>query len=179
MNYSQFNIKRFFILILLATMAIMIASLTIGQDIYYGSRGQGLLSFAIVNLAGYLFFLLMPVELAFFYYLTVGENLWMLNIVAFGTALISQSIDYIIGYSFSTQFIDHLIGRKHYAKAEARIRKYGNIAIFVFNFLPLSSPVILLTAGMLKYSIKDALIFSFLGLGLKYLSLSLIWGFFA
>jgi len=175
MFFSQIKIKRLIILILLATIAIMVVSLTVGKDIYYGSRDQGLLSFAIVNLAGYLFFLLMPVELAFFYYLSVGENLWVLSLVAFGTAFVSQTIDYIIGYSFSSQFINQLIGKRRYVKAGTYIRKYGNIAIFVFNFLPLSSPVILLTAGMLKYSIKDTLIFTFLGLGLKYLSLSLIW----
>ncbi len=175
MYLSQSKIKRLVILILLATIAIMVVSLTVGKDIYYGSRDQGLLSFAIVNLAGYLFFLLMPVELAFFYYLTVGENLWLLNLLALGTALVSQSIDYMIGYSFSTQFIDQLIGRRRYRKTEVFIKKYGNTAIFVFNFLPLSSPVVLLSAGMLKHNLKDTLIFTLLGLGLKYLSLSFIW----
>lgn len=171
------NIKRLIILILFATIAVMVVSLTVGKDIYYGSRDQGLLSFAIVSFAGYLFFLLMPVELAFFYYLSVGENLWMLNMVALSTALLSQYVDYLIGYSFSTQIINQLIGRRRYQNAEAKIKKYGNIAIFFFNFFPLSSPVVLLAAGILKHSVKDALVFSFLGLGLKYLTLSLVWVF--
>lgn len=34
---------------LLIIAAIIIASMTIGRDIYYGSRDEGLLSFAIVN----------------------------------------------------------------------------------------------------------------------------------
>lgn len=177
MDFPQVKIKRLIIMILFATIAIMVVSLTVGKDIYYGSRDQGILSFAIVSFAGYIFFLLMPVELAFAYYLSVGEDLWLLNSVALGTALIAQSIDYTIGYLFSTRFIDQLIGRRRYEKAETKIRKYGNIAIFIFNFLPLSSPVILLAAGMLKHSIKDALIFMMLGLGLKYLSISLIWVF--
>jgi membrane protein DedA with SNARE-associated domain len=175
MNLRRINIKRLIIIVLLAATAITVASLTVGRDIYYGTRDQGLISFAIVNLAGYLFFLFMPVELAFIYYLKGGENLWVLNAVALGTALISQSVDYLIGYSFSTRIINQLIGRKRYEKAEAEIRRYGNIAIFLFNFLPLSSPVISLAAGMLKHRIKDAVIFTLFGLALKYLVITLIW----
>ncbi len=40
----------------------------------------------------------MPVEIAFIYYLTGEINVWALNAVAIGTALISQTIDYLIGF---------------------------------------------------------------------------------
>lgn len=51
---------------------------------------KGFFSFAIVSLAGYLFFLFIPVELAFIYYLTAGENFILLNAVALGTALFAE-----------------------------------------------------------------------------------------
>ncbi len=175
MVHPRIDIKRLIIVILLAAAAIAVASLTIGRDIFYGSTGKGIISFAIVSLAGYLFFLFIPVELAFIYYLTAGENYLLLNAVALGSALISQSVDYIIGYSLSTKIIDQLIGRSRYEKAENEIRKYGNITILVFNLLPLSSPVISLAAGMLKHRIKDALLFTMLGLGLKYFVLTLMF----
>jgi len=160
---------------LLVTTAIAIASLTIGRDIYYDSRNEGLLSFAIVNLSGYLFFLFMPVELAFIYYMGSDISIWALTAVAIGTALISQTIDYLIGYTFSSSIIDRFIGRHRYEKAEDRIRKYGNITILIFNLTPLSSPVISLAAGMLKHRKKDAFIFTFSGLLLKYIILILIF----
>ncbi len=175
MEFPRIDIKRLIIVVVLVAAAIAVLSLTIGRDIFFGSTGKGIVSFAIVSLAGYLFFFFIPVELAFIYYLTAGENLWLLNAVALGSALISQSVDYIIGYSLSTKIIDQLIGRGRYENAEAKIRRYGNITIFVFNFLPLSSPVISLAAGMLKHRIKDALIFTLLGLGLKYLAISLLF----
>jgi hypothetical protein len=56
--------------------------------------------------------------------------------VAMGAALASQTIDYLIRYVFSTRIINGLIGRRRYLKAERKLRKYGNIAIFFFNFLP-------------------------------------------
>lgn len=173
--WSRVNIKRLVIVTLLAATAVIIASLTIGRDIYYDSAGEGILSFAIVNLAGYLFFLFMPVELAFIYYVSAGANLWALNGIAIGTALLSQSIDYLIGYTFSKSIINKLIGRERYRKAEAKIRQYGNIVILLFNVLPLSSPVISLSAGMLKYRMKDAILYTIAGLLIKYALLTLFF----
>jgi len=175
MWWGRTKILQFSIALLLAITAIIIASLTVGKDIYYGSRDEGLLSFAIVNFSGYLFFLFMPVELAFIYYLAGDINIWALNAVALGTALFSQTIDYLIGYSLSTRIIDRLIGRRRYEKAGDKIRKYGNVVIFLFNVTPLSSPVISLAAGILKHRVKDAVIFTFAGILLKYIILTLIF----
>jgi len=176
MRLKKSHIVQLFIVALFVAAATSIVSLTIGKDIYYGLGNDGLLSFAIVNFSGYLFFLVMPVEIAFIYYLTSDINIWALNAVVLCTAMVSQAIDYLIGYILSTRTIDHLIRRKRYVKAEDRIRTYGNITIFLFNVTPLSSPVISLAAGILKYRIKDAVIFTFIGLFIKYLFLTLIFG---
>lgn len=175
MKKSRAEITHIIIATLLVIAAIVIASITVGRDIYYGSRNEGMLSFAIVNACGYLFFLIMPVEVAFIYYLQGDISVPALNAVAIGTALFSQSIDYSIGLLMSNRFIDNLIGRKRYVKAEKYIEKYGNVTIFVFNALPLSSPVITLAAGMLRHRIRDTLIYTILGLGVKYLVLTLIF----
>jgi membrane protein DedA with SNARE-associated domain len=175
MRFTGSTIVRVTLAAVFVVAAIAIASLTIGRDIYYGSRDDGLLSFAIVNASGYLFFLFMPVEVAFLYYLQGDINVWELNAVAIGTALFSQSIDYAIGLLVSNKFIDKLIGRSRYEKAEDKILKYGNLTIFIFNALPLSSPVITLAAGMLRYRIRDAVICTVLGLTVKYTVLTLIF----
>lgn len=172
---SRAEISHIIIAVLLVSAAIAIASVTMGRDIYYGSRDEGMLSFAIVNACGYLFFLVMPVEVAFVYYLQGDISVAALNAVAIGTALFSQAIDYSIGLLMSDRFIDNLIGRKRYMKAERYIEKYGNVTIFVFNSLPLSSPVISLAAGMLRYRIRDTLIYTILGLVVKYIALTLIF----
>ncbi len=168
------HIKEYLPFIFLAAIAIAIASFTIGKEIY-GHREENLLSFAIVNFSGYLFFLLMPVELAFIYYLKAGIDPISLNAIAISTALCAQLADYYIGRSFSTRVIDRLVGRNRYEKAKEEIRKYGNVVIFVFNLLPISSPVILLAAGMLKLNLKETLFYSLLGLLLKYSLISLFF----
>ncbi|HUW93197.1 MAG TPA: VTT domain-containing protein [Bacteroidales bacterium] len=175
MKWNKADIARWTVSVLLIIAAITIASLTIGRDIYYGAGDHGLLSFGIVNFSGYLFFLFMPVEIAFIYYLSGNVNVWVLNALAICTALLAQSIDYLIGFLLSEKIIDRFIGKRRYEKAESKIRKYGNIAIFVFNALPLSSPVITLAAGMLKHRIKDAVIYTVAGLLFKYLMFTLIF----
>jgi len=169
------SIIRIIISVLLVVSAIIIASLTVGHDIYTGSRDEGLLSFAIVNTCGYLFFLFMPVEIAFVYYLQGDINVLAINAVAIGSALLAQTADYSIGLLMSNKFIDNLIGRNRYEKAEDKIIRYGNLTIFFFNALPLSSPIITLAAGMLRYRIKDAIICTVLGLIVKYSALTLLF----
>jgi len=175
MRLTKPEIIRLTITGLFLIAAAVIASLTIGKDIYYGSENKGLLSFAIVNFSGYLFFLFMPVEIAFAYYVSGDINIWALNAVAVGTAIVSESIDYMIGLWFSRDVITRLIGTRRYLKAESGIMKYGNIVIFIFNITPLSSPVISLAAGMIRHRMKDALIFTLSGLIMKYFILTLIF----
>lgn len=117
MRLTKAEIIRYILTGLFLIAAAVIASLTVGRDIYYGSRDEGLLSFAIVNFTGYLFFLFMPVEIAFAYYLTGNISIWALNAVAIGTAIVSESIDYLIGFCFSKDVITRLIGPKRYTKA--------------------------------------------------------------
>ncbi len=175
MKRLHIDIKRLIMIVLLLSLTTIIASLTIGRDIYEQNT-ESFLSFAIVNFAGYLFFsLFMPVELAFIYYLRTGYDPVILNLVAIGTAFSAQVIDYMVGYFTSAGIIDRLIGKTRYEKAENEIRRYGNLTLFLSNLLPLSSPVISLAAGMLKYQIKDALLYSFAGMVLRYLLLSLIF----
>jgi membrane protein DedA with SNARE-associated domain len=173
MGKGKVKLNKALYIVIASAVAIAIFSLTIGRELYEG-RTQSLTSFGLVHFSGYLFFLLMPVEMAFVYYLSFyreTELIW----VALVTAFAAQFIDYIIGLFFSLKSLTKLVGEKRILKAERYIQKYGNLTIFVFNFFPLSSPVIALAAGLLKYRFKDLVIFSVLGLFLKYLVLSLIF----
>jgi len=171
----RFDFRKITVYILLGIIMIVIASLTIGKDIYQYNE-YGMFSFALVNFAGYLiFFLLMPMEVAFILYLHSGYDPLMLNLVAVASAMAALVVDYSIGFFFSTGIIDNFIGRRRYIKAEAEIGKYGNLALFLSNLLPLSSPVISLAAGMLKYRIKDAFIYSLIGIIFRYILLTILF----
>ncbi len=160
-------------IVIASLVVIVIISSTIGRELYEG-RNQSLTSFGLIHFSGYLFFLLMPVEMAFIYYLS-HYNEMELVWVALVTAFTAQTVDYVIGLFFSFKTLTNMIGEKRILKAENYIRKYGNLTIFAFNLLPLSSPVIALAAGILRFSFKNLLIYSMTGLFLKYLILTLIF----
>jgi len=175
MEAQKSGVSRIILAALVTLTAIAVISLTIGQDIYEG-RSQSLASFSLIHFSGYLFFLLMPVEMAFVYYLNWYDDFTLIW-TALITATVAQVIDYLIGYSINSKSITRVVSEKKIMKAEGYIRKYSNLTIFAFNFLPLSSPIIALAAGILKFSLKDLLIFSITGLALKYFVLSLIAGY--
>ena len=171
------RIKHIATTLILSVSAIILASITIGRQIYY-QRQPDILSFSLIHFGGYLFFLLMPVEILFTYYLIRDYNLIILIIVALATAIAAQTIDYLIGYVVSNQIIYKIIGEKKYKKTEKYMNRYGNLTIFVFNFLPLSSPILALVAGMLRYKFRNLLFYSFLGLSIKYVVIVLLFSRF-
>lgn len=161
------------LVLITSVIAILIVSFTLGREWYEG-KNQSLISFALIHFSGYLFFLLMPVEVAYVYYMAFFPD-WEMLSVALATAGIAQLIDYYIGVSFSATIINNLVGEKRILRAEKHILKYGNLTILIFNLFPLSSSVIAVAAGMLKYNFRKFFVCSMLGLVLKYIVLSLIF----
>jgi membrane protein DedA with SNARE-associated domain len=173
MDQTKLKGIRLLVFIITSLSAILILSATLGQDFIHG-KSQSLGSFSILHFSGYLFFLLMPVELSFIYCASSYAHIILLIGVALGTALAAQTIDYWIGHSISTKLINRYFGEKKSEKAIRTIRRYGNLTIFIFNLLPLSSPIICLAAGMIKYPFKKVLLFSAVGLLIKYSVLGII-----
>jgi membrane protein DedA with SNARE-associated domain len=151
-------------------VAIFLVSTTVGREIYAG-RTPSLVSFGVVHFAGYLFFLLMPVEALIPVYQAEGYSAALLVALAVSTALAAQAIDYGIGRAFSDQVINGVIGQARYERFRAKIERWGGWAILFFNLLPLSSPNMLLVAGIVRYSARRAFLFSLAGLVGKYLGM--------
>ncbi len=161
--------RKFYVILLASVVAICVFSFTIGRELY-AEKTESIFSFGLVHFSGYLFFLLMPVELAFIYYLPFYSGLEVIA-VALATTMVVQCIDYGFGRLIRPKRIFKLMDREKIVKAEHKIRQYGMLTIFVFNLLPLSSPVIALAAGMLHYRFKRFFAVSAFGLLLKYLVL--------
>ncbi len=160
--------------VLTAVVAIFFVSTMLGRELYAG-RSPGIASFALIHFAGYLFFLLMPVEALVPLYQAEGHAGATLIAIAVSTALAAQSIDYLIGRSLADRVIDNLIGQERYDRFKATIEKWGGWAILFFNLLPLSSPNMLLVSGMIRYSARKALAFSLAGLLAKYVAIVYIF----
>ena len=153
---------------------ILIISSTLGREIMSG-RQPGLWSFSIIHFAGYLFFLLMPVELLVLYYQAEGHSAMVLVGLSMATAVGAQIIDYAIGRLVSEKLLN-MIGRKKYDRVKRKIDRYGGWAIFTFSLFPLSSPNMLLVAGMVRFNAVYALAISAGGLAAKYLVIVYLFG---
>ena len=151
-------------------IAVALVSSTVGRALYAG-RSAGLGSFVTVHFAGYLFFLLMPVEALVPYYQTEGHPGDVLVLLAVTTALAAQAIDYGIGRAVGTGILEDFLGRERYAKFSGLIGRWGTWAIFTFNLFPLSSPNMLLVAGMSRFGAVRALAWSAVGLIAKYIAI--------
>nr|WP_319510208.1 VTT domain-containing protein [uncultured Draconibacterium sp.] len=165
--------KKFYFILFASVIAICLFSFTIGRELYAG-KTESIFSFGLIHFSGYLFFLLMPVELAFIYYLPFYSGFDLIA-TAMATAITAQCIDYIIGRLLRPRKIIELMGHKRIVKAERKIQQFGMLTIFVFNLFPLSSPVIALAAGMLRYNFRRFLVVSVLGLLMKYVLIFLIF----
>lgn len=156
---------------LLAGMLILY--LTVGKNLIQGQE-TSLISFFYTHASGYLFFIVSPVELLFISMLYTDFNIAIIILFAVIGAIGSQIIDYAIGFLVSNHVIEEIIGLKRYLKYKDKIETHGGWVIFLFNFLPLSSPILLLVAGMVKYSLKKALFYSIIGLLLKYIIITIL-----
>ena len=164
--------KRTRIVIAAVTVVIAVAlvSSTVGRTIYSG-RTPGLGSFVTVHFAGYLFFLLMPVEALVPYYQAEGHAGGTLVLLAVTTALAAQAIDYGVGRWVGSGLLENFLGPGRYAKFSGLIGRWGSWAVLTFNLFPLSSPNMLLVAGMSRFGAARALAWSAAGLTAKYLAI--------
>ena len=161
---------RILIAAVTVVVAVALVSSTVGRAIYEG-RAPGLGSFVAVHFAGYLFFLLMPVEALVPYYQAEGHSGGVLVLLAVTTALAAQAIDYGIGRAVGTGVLEDFLGRERYAKFSGLIGRWGRWAILTFNLFPLSSPNMLLVAGMSRFGALRALAWSAAGLVAKYIAI--------
>jgi membrane protein DedA with SNARE-associated domain len=164
------NRGRLYAVLLTAGVAIVLVSSTLGREIYAG-RTPGLVGFSLIHFAGYLFFLLMPVEALIPVYQAEGHAGSLLVGLAVATALVAQAIDYGVGRAFSDRVIDGVIGQDRFDRFRSKIERWGGWAILLFNLFPLSSPNMLLVAGIVRYSARKAFLFSVVGLTGKYVGI--------
>jgi membrane protein DedA with SNARE-associated domain len=115
-----------------------------------------------------LFFVFLPVDFLPFLYMFAGFKPEYIFLISVLTAFLAHIVNYWCGYLTSKKIIDRLIGRDKYEKAQGTINKFGGYAIVIFNAFPLPSSILVLAAGMMRYSFRKAMFWSVIGLLIKY-----------
>ena len=168
-NRRKLYIRGIQHLILLAIISVVVSKF------FLSDKSLDIQSFTLIHFAGYLFFIVMPVETLIPIYLSAGHSGITLIIIALLTAMFAQMIDYAIGYAISHKIRGKLISEKRFAKMETQINKWGGLTIFIFNLFPLSSPILAAVAGMIRFSFRKLIFYSFLGLTIKYVVIVLLF----
>lgn len=167
--------RRLLITLALIAAAATVVSVTVGRDLYQG-RAPDIESFILLHFAGYLIFLIMPVDLLVPWYLAEGHGGGELLSLAVLTATLAHLIDYGIGRLLSEEVVEHVIGKRRLRKAYAHIERWGKWAIFVFCLLPLSSPSVVVASGIVRYGLLRTVVWSVAGLVGKYGAMVWLFG---
>lgn len=162
--------------LILSIVVVILLGLALSNNLITGNSSN-LVSFGIVHFLSYLFFLLMPAEAFYFYHLMQDMNQFMLLFIALSTALLAQISDYAIGF-LAADNIEEFIKPKRYERYRKYLLKYGYGIVFFFNLTPLSSPIIILISGIMKLSLRRVMIYSCLGLIIKYIGIIIFFNMF-
>ena len=111
---------------------------------------------------GSLFFIFLPLELLFLYYLTLGYSVpVMIALVLIGN-LMGLCLDYLFGFTLGARIVKFFF-RKNFEKFHSLITKWGAIIILGGNIIPFPIQVVSVIVGSAKYSFKKFFIFTVIG----------------
>lgn len=125
-------------------------------------------------LFGGLFFVFMPVEALFISYLKSDAPDIMIMLVYIFGFIISYTINYYVGFRLS-KLAKKLISAKQFYKLKGTVNKYGGLAIFGFNALPLPSQPLATILGVFRYNKTRFYVFFILGQVVKYTVIMLVF----
>ncbi len=125
-----------------------------------------LLGMFYVTFFGGLFFLTVPIEPIFILALPKHNPLILLFVVLAG-AIISYSVDYLLGLKFST-LSKKLVSVKQFYKMKSMINKRGAIAILLLNIIGVGSQQMTFIMGVFKYNKSRLALVALTGQLIKY-----------
>ncbi len=169
--------KRALLVAVLGLIATaFIISLTVGEHIIQGTP-PSLASFAVISFFGYLFFLIMPVEILVPIYLNVGFSPWAIFLLGVGVAMPALVIDYYLGRLIPDEWIEKYVGDKRNKKYRGYLEKWGKYVILFFAATPLSSPILTFVAGAVRFPFWQLMRYTIIGFCFKYAVLILLSSF--
>jgi membrane protein YqaA with SNARE-associated domain len=138
----------------------------IGPIISEVQKGSLLGLFYLVFL-GSLFFISIPAEFSILYYLSLGHNPILVIAVTILGNILGLTVDYFFGRLFGESLIRFFVKNK-FDGLKGLLDKIGGGVLLVGNILPVGTELIVLVVGSIKYNFKKFLIYSLVGMTIKY-----------
>lgn len=132
---------------------------------------RSLLGLFYVSFFGALFFLPLPVEGVFIFYLTVTEHSPVLIIaMALAGNLLGLAVDYYTGRLIGPRLL-HWFMKDRYERFSHRLNRAGGFLILIGNIIPFPIEPLTLVLGATRYGFMRLLLYSALGKIVKFLAL--------
>ena len=103
------------------------------------------------SLIGGLFFIFLPMEVIFAKFVNSGYPIAIVFAAYMSGLVISYTADYFIGMKLANASKKIITPRKFYS-TKGHINRYGGLAVFIFNVLPLPSQPLAAILGVFKYN---------------------------
>lgn len=124
----------------------------------------GLFAMAVL---GSLFFLSLPSEILFIYYLSVGKSALIVFVVMVVGSLIGLAFNYFFGMLVGERLLKFMF-KKNFEKYRNMINKYGGYLLFFGNIFPGPIELLSLFYGAFKYNFRYYLYLSMVGRAIKF-----------
>ncbi len=126
---------------------------------------------------GSIFFFPFPLEVVYIQLLKEGNAFGDIFPIIFAGLIIGHNINYFLG-RFLGVFFKTSIKKKTRKKINYFLKKYGGVSIFLFNALPLPSPLFNFCAGLFRYPYLKWLPLFLIGQTLNYVIIYYFWLWF-
>lgn len=137
-----------------------------------------LLGLFFISILGSLFFLILPSEAIFLYYLNSTSYFFGFTIlVTVIGSLVGLTFNYFFGFALGERVLMFLF-KKNFFKYKEKIEKYGGLVLFFGNILPGPIEVLAVFYGSFKFDYKRFLFLAMMGRLIKYIILFIAFFFF-
>lgn len=149
--------------------------------LYFSSqiKNSTLAGLFYISILGAIFFLAIPMEAIFIYYLssTFHSTFFIISIIVLGS-IIGLTINYFIGWILGDKVLKKFFEKENYDKYKNYITKYGGFVLVIGNIIPSPIEPLTLLYGSFNYSYKKFLILCLIGRIIKYTLLFIAFYFF-
>ncbi len=126
---------------------------------------------------GGLFFVTLPVEAVFIFYLTLKYNVYFVVLIAFLGNLLAMILNYLLGLLFGKWLLKKVLKHNH-DRFNNWVKRFGGLILVIGNIIPFPIEPLALVYGGVKYPFKKFVILTAIGKLIKFIILAVIFFYF-
>jgi membrane protein YqaA with SNARE-associated domain len=128
---------------------------------------NSLLGLFYLSTFGSLFFISIPIEFVFIYYLTLNYNPFVVLLIATLGSIIGLVFNYCFGFILGEGILKYFLKDK-YDNFKKLLEKFGSFLVFAGNIIPSPIELASVVFGAARFSFKKFVVYSLLGRVFKF-----------